>query len=132
MHPGDKYPYDGLSPFLRAVCHHYIQEHKRTATPSTTRSVKRMRTTVTPEVGPAGEDTVVNLVRRCRCEGDDLENIPDTTRDGRHRRKKCKYCWNAHTVRIRKDTRYQCSRCKTPLCVTCNYKYHNWIEFSEK
>ena len=48
---------------------------------------------------------VVNLVcERVRCEGDDLEKITDRTRVGKVCRKKCKYCWNAHSVPVRKDT----------------------------
>ena len=57
-HPDDN---DGLSEFIRAVCRHYILEHQKN-TPETPRTVKRMKkTTSTPEVGPGGEEMVVNL-----------------------------------------------------------------------
>ena len=53
------------------------------------------------------------------------------SKGGKRKGRNCKYCWNGRDPRVRKVSIYQCSLCKVSLCVTCNYKYHNWLKFSK-
>jgi len=48
----------------------------------------------------------------------------------RRKQKKCKYCLHAHGVR--KDTTWVCSNCAQPVCLGCIYRYHVWVNHSER
>ena len=61
------------------------------------------------------------------CKGADLEKRAKLRKDGSVDTTTCKYCYNAHARPIRKESSWQCSACKTCLCVTCNYRYHRWL-----
>ena len=80
--------------------------------------------------GPNGEGRVINLTKYGRvCPGGELQKRNEIDRRGKTVGLKCKYCWNAREVRVRRDSVYQCSLCKVSLCVTCNHKYHVWLKF---
>ena len=53
-------------------------------------------------------------------------------KDGRVRKRRCRYCWHSRKVPVHKDTVWECSGCETPVCVTCNVKYHRWLKFSHE
>ena len=84
---------------------------------------------VVDDTGPNGEDREPHL--KTRCPGGELERTPVVevgSRSGKHSQARCRYCWNSNSAkRVRKNTTYQCSKCKTPLCVTCSHRYHQWV-----
>ena len=133
LHPRRKYAMT-YGQFIRRVSEHYIQKHLHSsaiASNPRSYSVKRVRTSNTDKQGPAGEVRVVTGAMKVNaCEGADLERTDARTRSGRVKCRRCKYCWNKGDVPVRRDTVFQCSQCKVPLCVTCNVKYHKWVKFS--
>ena len=93
---------------------------------------RKRRADGTPDFqGPHGEDKRAH--HSTRCLGGELERTPIKTsgsRAGRRFTPRCRYCWNANSAKkTKRTTAYQCSVCKTPLCVTCSYKYHIWVNF---
>ena len=71
-----------------------------------------------------------DLTRGEVCPGGELEKTTERNKRGQLRPLQCKYCWNGRGVRVRREGLYRCSLCKVALCVTCNYKYHQWLKFS--
>ena len=127
--PGVKYKYD-YPAFIRAVATHFIVR-KPACDPYRT-PLKRVRTLSSTKTGPGGEVRVCDLSKSTVCPGGDLEKSAKVNKRGRVVSLKCKYCWNGRSpVRVRRESVYVCSLCKVPLCVTCNYKYHQWLKFSD-
>ena len=130
--PGVKYKYD-YPVFVRRVCSAFIEDFdtKINSPPKHGRfkPSKRARQQTEDYHGPNGEDNAARVT--LQCPGAELERSTVVTvggRKGRHRQRTCRYCWNANsTKRVRRETSYQCSACKIPLCPTCTHKYHKWV-----
>ena len=76
---------------------------------------------------------VCDLTRSTVCPGGELEKRTKVnSKDGKVVKRNCKYCWNCVEPRVRRTSVYQCSLCKVSLCVTCNFKFHNWLKFSDE
>ena len=134
LHPHKKY-IPTFANFIHSVCRELTIE----LVPGTFRSrhryimpmhnAKSTKTTGDDYFGPSGED------RRARadaaCGGGELERTPlivEGKKAGRHHQFNCRYCWNSNSVKkIKKTTSYQCSTCKIPLCPTCVWRYHLWV-----
>ena len=117
-----------------------------TPTPPKGRHWRSKRTLTMADASPAAATTVTAEPRRKRpyigphdekkpappgfgCMGGEL--TPTELGSARRRKqKKCKYCLHAHGVR--KDTTWVCSNCAQPVCLGCIYRYHVWVNHSER
>ena len=44
---------------------------------------------------------------------------------------RCKFCYNHSDTPRHKSTTWMCKSCKAPLCVECDYPYHNWLRSAQ-
>ena len=130
LFPRRKYKLD-FGDFIFTVTNHFIIRDRQQSSPYRN-PLKRVRTLLSETAGPSGEARVVDLTKNNVCPGGDLERGTEKKKSGGIKQKKCKYCWNSGTKRVRRESSWQCSLCKVSLCVTCNYKYHDWLKFSGK
>ena len=89
------------------------------------RTLKKRRLNMTYE-GPGGEQRRPLAGRLCP--GADLTKQTLQRKNGTGIQPlECSYCKSAWAVRKSKRVTWMCELCRVPLCVTCNSKYHRWV-----
>ena len=138
IHPRRRYRFT-LANFIRSVCVSFQPSVVDATSPGLNRRrryvVSRAKK-ILPDgsgayEGPNGEDRPP--CSRETCPGGELERtdlVSTGKRAGMPVQTHCRYCYNANSAKkVRRMVSHQCSVCKIPLCVTCTFKYHKWINF---
>lgn len=131
IHPHKKYKLK-LGTYIRKVCMEMAPSCDVYSPQRRRRYVVPRRTPVVESEGyrgPNGEDQQAHANENCP--GGELVRQPKVTtgkRAGRLYQSHCRYCFNKSSLKKpRRWTTYMCSVCRTPLCPTCTYRYHLWI-----
>ena len=90
------------------------------------RTLKKLKGPMNPYEGPGGE--VNKPLKQALCVGGDLVKGTHKRKDGSGlKRGRCVYCSSAFAKRRNVKTSWFCELCGVPLCVSCNFKYHRWV-----
>ena len=90
-----------------------------------TQSARRRLVDAGSYEGPDGEERPP--LRRALCPGGDLVKTTKRSNKKGFVRLDCLYCKHAWERKKIHRTPYLCELCGAPLCVTCNYRYHRWV-----